>query len=95
MTEDELRTVVAELPIAEGLLHTPRGYVIKARPDAAAAEAAGTDLHTLDEWVVAQGGQVRTAQSRGTGGVRPGQRHAPPPPAPQRVYLIAESALSG
>jgi hypothetical protein len=95
MTDDELRTVVAELPDAEGLLHTPRGYVTKARPDAAAAEAAGTDLHALDEWVVAQGGQVRMAHARSTGGVRPGQRQAPPRPAPQRVYLIAESALTG
>ena len=95
MTEDELRTLVAELPDAEGLLHTPRGYVVKARPDALAAEAAGTDLHTLDEWVAAQGGQVRTTRARDTGGVRPGQRHAPPPAAPQRVYLIAENVLTG
>jgi hypothetical protein len=95
MTDDELRALVEALPDAEGLLHTPAGYVVKARPDAAAAEAAGTELHALDAWVEAQGGQVRTAHARGTGGVRPGQRHAPPPRAPQRVYLIAESALSG
>ena len=95
MTDDELRALVAELPDAEGLLRTPRGYVVKARPDATAAETAGTDLHTLDEWVIAQGGQVRTAHARATGGVRPGQRHAPPPSAPRRVYLIAESVLTG
>ena len=95
MNDDELKTLVAELPDAEGLLHTPRGYVVKARPDAVAAEAAGTDLQTLDEWVAGQGGQVRTTRARAAGGVRPGQRHAPPPPAPQRVYLIAESVLTG
>lgn len=95
MTDDELRVLVEGLPDAEGLLHTPRGYLFKARPDAVAAEAAGTDLHTLDEWVVAQGGQVRTARAPASGGVRPGQRHAPPPSAPQRVYMIARSALAG
>lgn len=95
MTDDELRTLIEGLPDAGGVLRTPRGYVVKARPDAGRATAAGTDLHTLDAWVVAQGGQVRTARGPGSGGVRPGHRVAPPPAAPQRVYVIPAGALAG
>jgi hypothetical protein len=95
VTDDELRTLVDELPEAQGVLRTGRGFVVKARPDAAAAAAAGTDLHALDAWVVAHGGQVRTARAPGSGGVRPGHRVAPPPAAPQRVYVISAEVLTG
>src|SRR3954467_15793160 len=52
----------------------------------------GTDLQALDAWVVAQGGQVRTARAPASGGLRPGRRVAPPPTPPQRVYLLPAAA---
>jgi hypothetical protein len=61
VTDDELRTLVAALPDGDGLLRVPRGYAVRARPSALAAEAAGTDLPTLDAWVIAQRGQLRTS----------------------------------
>jgi len=95
VTDDELRALVEVLPDAGGVLRTPRGSVVKARPDAGRAAAAGTDLPTLDAWVVAQGGQVRIARAPASGGLRPGRRVAPLPAAPQRVYVIPAGALTG
>jgi hypothetical protein len=95
VSDDELRALIHELPDAGGVLRTPRGYAVKARPDAGRAEAMGTDLHALDAWVVAQGGQVRTARAPASGGLRPGRRVAPPPAAPQRVYLLPSDTLGG
>ena len=95
MSDDELRALVQELPDAGGVLRTPRGYAVKARPDAGRAATMGTDLQALDDWVVAQGGQVRTARAPAAGGLRPGRRTAPPPAAPQRVYLLPSAALAG
>ena len=95
MSEDELRALVEALPDAGGLLRTPRGYAVKARPDAGRAATLGTDLHALDAWVVAQGGQLRTARAPASGGLRPGRRVAPPPSAPQRVYVLPADALAG
>jgi hypothetical protein len=96
VSDDELRALVDALPDAEGgLLRTPRGYAVKARPDAGRAATLGTDLPTLDAWVVAQGGQLRTARPSGSGGLRPGRRVAPPPAAPQRVYVLPAGALAG
>ena len=96
MSDDDLRTLVDALPdAAAGILRTPRGYVVKARPDAGRAATLGTDLPALDAWVVAQGGQLRTARAPASGGLRPGRRVAPPPAAPQRVYVLPASALAG
>lgn len=41
------------------------------------------------------GGQLRTARAPSSGGARPGRRVAPPPAAPQRVYLLPADALTG
>ena len=95
MSDDDLRALIQALPDAGGVLRTPRGYVVKARPDAGRAATLGTDLTALDAWVAAQGGQVRTARAPASGGLRPGRRVAPPPAAPQRVYLLPAAALSG
>ena len=95
MSDDELRELVDALPDAGGVLRTPRGYAVKARPDAGRAATLGTDLAALDAWVVAQGGQLRTARASGSGGLRPGRRVAPPPAAPQRVYVLPAGALAG
>jgi hypothetical protein len=95
VSDDELRALVQELPDAGGVLGTPRGYTVKARPDAGRAATMGIDLQALDAWVAAQGGQVRTARAPASGGLRPGRRVAPPPTAPQRVYLLPADALGG
>ena len=96
MSDDDLRALIDALPdAAAGILRTPRGYVVKARPDAGRATTLGTDLPTLDAWVVAQGGQLRTARAPASGGLRPGRRVAPPPAAPQRVYVLPGGALAG
>jgi hypothetical protein len=94
VSDDELSVLVQALPDAGGVLRTPRGYAVKARPDAGRAATLGTDLQTLDAWVVAQGGQVRTARAPASGGLRPGRRTAPPPAAPQRVYVLPADALA-
>ena len=44
MSDDELRALVEALPDAGGVLRTPRGYAVKARPDAGRAATLGTDL---------------------------------------------------
>ena len=95
MSDDELRALVEALPDAGGVLRTPRGYAGKARPDAGRAALLGTELAALDAWVVAQGGQLRTARAPSSGGARPGRRVAPPPAAPQRVYVLPAGALTG
>ena len=95
MSDDELSALVQALPDAGGVLRTPRGYAVKARPDAGRAATLGTNLQTLDAWVVAQGGQVRTARAPASGGLRPGRRTALPPAAPQRVYVLPADALAG
>ena len=95
MSDDELRALVEALPDAGGVLRTPRGYAVKARPDAGRAATLGTDLAALDAWVVAQGGALRTARAPASGGLRPGRRVAPPPAAPQRVYVLPAGALAG
>jgi hypothetical protein len=94
VSDDELSALVQALPDAGGVLRTPRGYAVKARPDAGRAATLGTDLQTLDAWVVAQGGEVRTARAPASGGLRPGRRTAPPPAAPQRVYVLPADALA-
>jgi hypothetical protein len=93
VTDDELRSLVAALPDGDGLLRVPRGYAVRARPSVLAVEAAGTDLPTLDAWVIAQRGQLRTARVRSSAGSQPGRR-AEPPTAPQRFYLVPSKALS-
>ena len=93
MTDDDIRPLVAELPDADGLPRIPRGYIVKSRPSAARAAALGTDLKTLDGWVVAQRGELRTARSQSSTGLRPGRRAAAPPTAPQRVYVVPADAL--
>jgi hypothetical protein len=95
VSDDELRALIEALPDAGGVLRTPRGYAVKARPDAGRAATLGTDLAALDAWVVAQGGQLRTARAPSSGGLRPGRRVAPPPAAPQRVYVLPAGALAG
>jgi hypothetical protein len=96
VTDEELRELVAGLPDAGGIPRVPRDHVVKARPDAAHAVTLGADLAAIDAWVEAQGGRRLTAHGQaGGGGLRPGQRTAPPPAAPQRVYVIAASALAG
>jgi hypothetical protein len=96
VSDDDLRALVDALPdAAAGILRPPRGYLVKARPDAGRAATLGTDLPALDAWVVAQGGQLRTARAPASGGLRPGRRVAPPPAAPQRVYVLPASALAG
>jgi hypothetical protein len=93
VTDDELRSLVADLPDGDGLLRVPRGYAVKARPSAAGAEASGTDLDSLDAWVIAKGGEVRTARVPSQTAGRPGHRSPQPPSAPQRFYVIAIDAL--
>jgi hypothetical protein len=93
VTDDELRSLIAALPDGDGLLGAPRGHAVEARPTALAAEAAGTDLATLDQWVVACRGQLRTGRVRSSTGARPGRRTDPPPSAPQRFYLPSPDAL--
>jgi hypothetical protein len=95
VTDEDSRDLVAALPDGDGLLRVPRGYAVKARPGARAAEAAGTDLQALDAWVLAHGGQLRTARVRSSAGARPGHRTESPPAGPQRFYLIPADALSG
>ena len=94
MTDDDLRALVGGLPDAEVLLRVPRGYAVKARPTAQGAQATGTDLESLDAWVIAQRGQVRTARVPSSMGSRPGHRAQPPPAAPQRFYVLPEDALT-
>jgi hypothetical protein len=94
VTDDEIRALLADLPDADGLPRIPRGHLVKTRPSAARAAAAGTDLEALDAWVVAQGGELRTARATASTGLRPGRRVAPPPSAPQRVYILPGDALT-
>jgi hypothetical protein len=94
VTDAELRSLVAALPDGDGLPGVPRAYAVKARPTAPRAEAAGTDLETLDAWVIAHGGQLRTARVRSSTGGRPGHRVDRPPSGPQRFYLVPLDALS-
>jgi hypothetical protein len=94
VTDDDIRALVTELPDADGLSRIPRGYVVKSRPSAADATALGTDLTALDAWVVAQRGQLRTARAGSSTGLGPGRRVAPPPAAPQRVYVVPADALA-
>jgi hypothetical protein len=94
VTDDELRSLVAGLPDGDGLLRVPRGYAVKARPTSSGAEAAGTDLETLDAWVIAQRGQLRTARVPSAAAQRPGHRSPRPPSAPQRFYVVPVDALS-
>jgi hypothetical protein len=94
VTDAELRSLVAGLPDGDGLLGVPRGYAVKARPTARAAEAAGTDLATLDAWVTARRGQLRTNRVRSPAGARPGRRTDPPPSGPQRFSVVPFDALS-
>ena len=94
VTDAEVRSLVASLPDGDGLLGVPRGYVVKARPTALSAETAGTDLATLDAWVIARRGQLRTHRVRSSAGARPGRRTDPPPSGPQRFYLVPVDALS-
>jgi hypothetical protein len=94
VTADELRSLVAALPDGDGLLRVPRGYAVRARPTALGAAAAGTDLQTLDAWVIARRGQLRTARVRASTGSRRGRRADPPPAAPQRFYIVPSDALS-
>jgi hypothetical protein len=95
VSDDELRALIDALPDADGVLRTPRGSAVKARPDAVRAATLGTDLATLDAWVVAQGGQLRIARAPASGGLRPGRRVAPPPAAPQRVYVLPAGVIAG
>jgi hypothetical protein len=94
VTDDELRSLVAALPDGGGLLRVPRGYAVRARPTALGAEAAGTDLETLDAWVIARRGQLRTARVPSATAQRPGHRTPSPPSAPQRFYVVPVDALS-
>ncbi|MEA2395036.1 MAG: hypothetical protein QOJ82_2927, partial [Solirubrobacteraceae bacterium] len=94
VTDDEIRSLVAELPDAGDLLQAPRGYAVRSRPDTGTAEAAGTTVKDVDAWVVANRGQLRTARAQASGGVRPGRRVAPPPSAPQRVYVLPADVLA-
>jgi hypothetical protein len=95
VTDDDLRSLIAELPDGDGLLRVPSGYAVKARPSAAGAAAAGTDLDALDAWVVGQRGQLRTARVPSASAQRPGHRAPQPPSAPQRFYVIPLDALRG
>ena len=95
MSDDELRALVEALPDAGGVLRTPRGYAVKARPDAGRAALLGTELAALDAWVVAQGGQLRTARAPSSGGARRGRRGAPPPAPPHRGDGLPPGALTG
>jgi hypothetical protein len=94
VTDDEIRDLIAGLPDAADAVGTPRGYVVKGRPDARGAADAGTDLATLDAWVTARGGALRTGRAPSTSGLGPGRRVVPPPSAPQRVYVLPPAALS-
>ena len=85
--------VFKDLPAAGCPLRPPRVNAFSAPTAAGPAATLGTDLPALDAWVVAQGGQVRTARAPASGGLRPGRRVAPPPAAPQRVYLLPAGAL--
>jgi len=93
VTEDEIRDLIAGLPDAANVVRTPRGYVVKGRPDARAAAEAGTELAELDAWVTARGGALRTARAPSTSGLGPGRRVARPPAAPQRFYVLPAGAL--
>jgi hypothetical protein len=94
VTDEEIRDLIAGLPDAANAVGTPRGYVVKGRPDARDAQEAGTDLATLDAWVTARGGALRTGRAPSTSGLRPGRRVALPPSAPQRVYVLPPTALA-
>jgi hypothetical protein len=94
VTDDDLRALVAGLPDGDGLLRVPRGYAVKARPTARGAAAAGTDLETLDAWVIARRGQLRTERVPSASAPRPGHRAPRPPSAPQRFYVVPVDALS-
>ena len=93
MTDDDIRALIAGLPDAANVVRTPRGYLVKGRPDARAAAEAGTELAELDAWVTARGGTLRTARAPSTSGLGPGRRVAPPPAAPQRFYVLPPAAL--
>jgi hypothetical protein len=93
VTYDGLRSLVAGLPDGDGLLRVSPGYAVKARPTAPGAEAAGTDLETLDAGVIAQRGQLRTARVQSATAQRPGHRAPRPPSAPQRFYVVPVDAL--
>jgi hypothetical protein len=93
VTDDEIRALIAGLPDAANVVRTPRGYVVKARPDARAVADAGTDLAKLDGWVTARGGALRTGRAPETSGLGPGRRVARPPSAPQRFYVLPPAAL--
>jgi hypothetical protein len=93
VTDDEIRDLIAGLPDAADVVRTPRGYVVKGRPDARSAADAGTALAELDAWVTARGGALRTARAPSTSGLGPGHRVAPPPAAPQRFYILPPDAL--
>jgi hypothetical protein len=95
VTDDEMRAYLAGLPDTGNFVRRPPGYAGKVRPDANAAEAAGVDLEAVDGWVRANGGELRTARPPADVGLRPGRRVAPPPPAPQRYYVLPAAALSG
>ena len=94
MTDDEIRALIAELPEAGNAVRAPRGYLVKGRPDARGAADAGIDLATLDAWVTARGGALRTGRAPSTSGLGPGRRVALPPSAPQRFYVLPPTALA-
>jgi hypothetical protein len=94
VTDDEIRELIAGLPDVANVVRTPRGYVVKGRPDARGAADAGTDLAELDAWVTARGGALRTGRAPSASGLGPGRRVAPPPAAPQRFYVLPPDALA-
>ena len=95
MSDDELRALVEALPDAGGVLRTPRGYAVKARPDAGRAALLGTS------WRRSTPGSSRRAASCAPpaplpqAARAPVRRVAPPPAAPQRVYVLPAGALTG
>jgi hypothetical protein len=87
---DDLRALLADLPVARTLL-TPPGQVAILRTR---AEEAGADMEALDSWVTANGGRVRHAPPSQSSGRRSGRVTARTEPG-EAYYLLPASALAG
>jgi hypothetical protein len=86
---DDLRALLAALPVANMLL-TPPGRVAILR---ARAEEAGADMEALDSWVTEHGGRVRRGPPSQSSGLRAGRVTSRTEPG-EAYYIVPASALA-
>ena len=87
MTEDEIRELLASLPLAS-MIPTPPTYVAILRRVATDAGAEGDEL---DGWVKARGGTIRHSKPVESRGLRRGQMRPQTIPGEPYYVLPAQS----